>query len=123
MSLKGYLYYHTIVTAAAMLDISIEDAVDLITVQYDNRATTIAATCWPNQYRIKYYYQWVQANQDNLRVVDDIIIHECAHLVTGPAHDKAFYKQCRKYGAMYEDQPFSRIPYMINLPECVAWTS
>jgi predicted metal-dependent hydrolase len=117
MSLNGYVYYHTIITASAMLDISIKQAIDLIDVQYDNRKTDIAATCWPAQWRIKYYSKWTLANQDNLRFVDDIIIHECAHLVTGPAHDKAFYKLCAEYGAKYEDKHLDEVPYPINIPE------
>lgn len=96
----------------ASLDIDLED----IEIGFSLGKTRCAATCWPNQYRILYYRRWLEANNHNTRFIDDMIIHECAHLVTGIGHDKRFYKLCREYGALYEDFYFEDRPYHIGIP-------
>jgi predicted metal-dependent hydrolase len=118
-SLGDYIRDKTYLTVASMFSISIAEAQDLVTISFNKRKTRFLATCWPNQYKIVYYTQWILANMDNLRVIDDIITHECAHLVTGPEHNKKFYRLCRQYGAMYENEYFDNVPYLIRLPEYI----
>lgn len=90
-----------------------------IQIDFSLRKTRYMATCWPYQYRIVYYRYWLEANKHNTRFVDDCIIHECAHLVTGPDHDQRFYRLCREYGALYEDKWFDGVPYHIGFPSYV----
>jgi len=118
MDIREYVFRKTVELVMKMnedYDLGIE--LEYLEIEFSHRKTYMLATCWPNQIRIRYYTVWLIANECNTRRIDDLVIHECAHLVTGPDHDKRFRNVCRKYGAMYENKYYDQIPYHLEFPK------
>lgn len=73
-----------------------------ITVRFSAVHTTqIVASCYPNQWKIIYYAEWIILNPKNTQFIHDLIVHECAHLRYAP-HNKKFRDLCASYGALHE---------------------
>jgi predicted SprT family Zn-dependent metalloprotease len=112
INIYEYTIRETMAKASSMLRVKRPQ----VTVEFSMQKTIVQATCWPYQFRIRYYRWWLEANKHNTRFIDDIITHECAHLVTGPDHDARFYRLCRKYGAIHEETWLHEKPYHVEIP-------
>jgi predicted metal-dependent hydrolase len=115
INIYEYVHRETMDKARRMLRVKNPDLI----IEFSKQKTKYGATCWPVQQRIRYYSWWLEMNKFNTRYIDDVITHECAHLVTGPDHDSRFYRLCRRYGALYEGECFEDIPYHIGIPDYI----
>jgi beta-lactamase regulating signal transducer with metallopeptidase domain len=118
MNIYEYTYRQTIETARRILNVKNPK----LQIDFSLAKTQYPATIWPFQKpcpRILFYRLWLEANKYNTRFIDDVIIHEIVHIKTGTDHNERFYKLCKKYGALYEEETWKNTLYHICVPDYI----
>lgn len=72
-----------------------------LVVKFSNRMKKSHALCYWQEtpQAIHFNKQFIDLNKDNFQILDELIIHECVHLIPGyNRHNKRFFKKCRRFG-------------------------
>ena len=75
--------------------------IDDIKIKFSNRIKKCHALCyWHDDPKAIYFNkQFVDLNCDNIVVLNELVVHECIHLLPDcVTHNKKFINQCKKYG-------------------------
>jgi len=72
-----------------------------LTIGFSNKMTQTHAMCyWKEKPQvIRFNKRFIELNRTNNQVLDELIKHECIHLMPGcNRHNKKFVEQCKKHG-------------------------
>ena len=92
--------YEEIETLVRMRAKEIAGVKNLI-IKFSNRMKKSHALCYWQEtpQAILFNKQFIDLNKDNFQILDELIIHECVHLIPGyNRHNKKFFTRCRKFG-------------------------
>jgi hypothetical protein len=96
----SFLDYEEIETLVRMRAKEIAGVKDLV-VKFSNRMKKMHALCYWQEtpQAIHFNKKFIDLNKDNFQILDELIIHECVHLIPGyNRHNKKFFTKCRRFG-------------------------
>jgi|WetSurMetagenome_2_1015567.scaffolds.fasta_scaffold654732_2 hypothetical protein len=97
MSFLDYEEIETLVRIRAKEIAGVEDLI----VKFSNRMNKSHALCYWQEtpQAIHFNKKFIDLNKNNFQVLDELIIHECVHLIPGyNRHNKKFFAKCRRFG-------------------------
>lgn len=72
-----------------------------LVVKFSNQMTRCHGLCYWQEtpQAIHLNKQFVDLNKDNKQILNELIVHECVHLIPGcNRHNKKFFERCRQHG-------------------------
>jgi hypothetical protein len=96
----SFLDYEEIETLVRMRAKEIAGVKNLV-VKFSNRMKKSHALCYWQEtpQAIHFNKRFIDLNKNNFQVLDELIIHECVHLIPGyNRHNKRFFAKCRRFG-------------------------
>jgi hypothetical protein len=120
----SFLDYEEIETLVRIRAKEIAGVKNLI-IKFSNRMKKSHALCYWQEtpQAIHLNKQFIDLNKDNFQVLDELIIHECVHLIPGyNRHNKKFFAKCRRFGiepyGYSEEYKGVKPPFASHCPKC-----